>query len=67
MSGLTESVVENAALAWLASLGYTVLHLPASPACALHADRQSIASRQAGGPDIAPMCRRPNIPNAQWR
>jgi len=40
----TESIVEEAALAWLTSLGYTVLHLPAP---------QSIAPRQAGSPDIA--------------
>jgi len=53
MSHFAESVVEDAALAWLESLGYAVLHLPAPPACAGHADRQSNAARQAGGPDIA--------------
>lgn len=40
----TESVVEDAALAWLESLGYAVRHLPAP---------QSNAARQAGGLDIA--------------
>ncbi|MGH7844354.1 MAG: hypothetical protein ACREQW_04165 [Candidatus Binatia bacterium] len=29
MAGLTESVVEDAALAWLEGLGYAVKHLPA--------------------------------------
>ncbi len=28
MSGFTESIVEEAALAWLASLGYAVRHSP---------------------------------------
>ena len=42
---LTESVVEDAALAWLESLGWTVEHLPAP---------QSEATWQAGGLDIAP-------------
>ena len=41
---LSESVVEGACLAWLKSLGYVVLHLPAP---------QSEAARQAGGPDAA--------------
>ena len=41
---LTESVVDEVALASLESLGYAVLHLPAP---------QSTAARQAGGPDIA--------------
>jgi len=40
----TESVVEDAALAWLASLGYAVKHLPAP---------QNDTTRQAGGPEIA--------------
>ena len=44
MIAFTESIVEEAALAWLVSLGYAVLHLPAP---------QSEATRQAGGPDIA--------------
>lgn len=39
----TESIVEDAVLAWLESLGYAVLHLPAP----------CTATRQAGGPDIA--------------
>lgn len=52
--GVAESVVKDTALAWLESLVYVVLHLPAPPACAEHADRQSIAARQAGGPEIAP-------------
>lgn len=34
-------------------MGYAVLHLPAPPACAGHADMQSNAAREAGGPDIA--------------
>jgi hypothetical protein len=42
MAGLTESVVEDAALAWLGSLGYAVKHLPAPP---------NDTTRQAGGPD----------------
>ena len=45
MVGFTESVVEEAALAWLESLGYAVKHLPAP---------QKDATRQAGGPRIAP-------------
>lgn len=53
-----ESVVEVAALAWLESLGYAVLHLPGP---------QSIASRQAVDLEVAPTCCHPNIPNAQWR
>jgi|CXWL01.1.fsa_nt_gi hypothetical protein len=52
MRTFTESIVENAALAWLEGLGYSVLHLPAPPACAWHADRQSDETRQAGGPEI---------------
>lgn len=42
---VTESVVEDAALAWLESLGYTVKHLSAP---------QNDTTRQAGGPEIAP-------------
>ena len=42
-TSFTESVVEDAALAWLEALGYAVLHLPAP----------CTATRQAGGPDIA--------------
>ena len=45
MSCLSESVVEDAALAWLESLGYTVKHLPAP---------QNDTTRQADGPRIAP-------------
>jgi hypothetical protein len=61
-TSVTEFVVEDAALAWLETLGYAVPHLPAPPACAGHlsavpaqagADRQSNAARQAGGPNIA--------------
>jgi hypothetical protein len=54
MSGnFTESVVEDAALAWLEGLGYAVLHLLAPPACAGYTDRQSNAAREEGGQDIA--------------
>lgn len=49
---VTESVVEDATLGWLESLGYIVLHPPA-PARAAAGGPQSNASRQAGGPDIA--------------
>jgi len=52
-TSVTESVVEDAALAWLDGPGYSVLHLPAPPTCAGHAEKQSNAARQAGGPDIA--------------
>jgi len=45
MARLTESVVEDAALIWLESLGYTIKHLPAP---------QNDTTRQAGGPEIAP-------------
>jgi len=31
-SGFTESVVEDAALAWLEAVGYAALHSPAIPA-----------------------------------
>ena len=41
---LTESIVEDAALAWLEALDYEVLHLPAP---------QSNPTRQTGGPAIA--------------
>ena len=41
----SESVVEDAALAWLESLGYAVKHLPAP---------QNDTTRQAGGPDKSP-------------
>ena len=41
----TESVLEDAALAWLESLGYTVKHLSAP---------QNDTTRQAGGPEIGP-------------
>jgi len=41
----TESVVEDATLAWLESIGYTVKHLPAPP---------NDVTRQAGGPEIGP-------------
>jgi hypothetical protein len=41
----SESVVEDAALAWLEGLGYTIKHLPAP---------QNDTTRQAGGPEIAP-------------
>jgi len=53
VSAFTESIVEEAAIAWLESLGWSVKHLPAPPACAGHADRQSNAARQAGGPTIS--------------
>lgn len=54
MSGnLTESVVEDTALASLENLGYAVLHLLAPPACAGHAGVQSNAVRGVR-PDIAP-------------
>ncbi|MBI5910681.1 MAG: hypothetical protein HY848_12105 [Betaproteobacteria bacterium] len=49
---ITESIIEDVSLAWLESLGYAVPHLPA-PARAAAGGSQSIASRQAGGPDIA--------------
>ena len=39
MSAFTESVVEEAALAWLAMLGYTVLHGPEIAAGEPHAER----------------------------
>jgi hypothetical protein len=45
MLAFTESVVEEAALAWPESLGYAIKHLPAP---------QGDSSRQAGGPEIAP-------------
>ena len=45
MTAFTESVVEDAVLAWLESLGYAVKHLPAP---------QNETTRQAGGPEIAP-------------
>ena len=45
VSNFTESVVEDAALAWLESLGYAVKHLPTP---------ENDATRQAGGPEIAP-------------
>lgn len=57
MGVFTESVVEDAALASLENLGYAVLHLAAQAACAGHADMQSNAAREAGGPDIAAMGR----------
>ena len=41
----SESVVEDAALAWLESLGYAVKHLPAP---------QNDTTRQAAGPDKSP-------------
>lgn len=55
MSTFTESIVEDAALAWLLSLGYAVLHLPApqSDLSAVPGTAQAGAARQAGGPDIA--------------
>lgn len=40
----TESVVEDAALAWLESIGYAIKHLSAP---------QNDTTRQAGGPGIA--------------
>ncbi|MBI2088453.1 MAG: hypothetical protein HYT78_06865 [Deltaproteobacteria bacterium] len=40
-----ESVVEDAALAWLESVGYGVKHLPAP---------QNDTTRQAGGPEMVP-------------
>lgn len=43
--GVTESVVEDAALAWMESFGYGVKHLSAP---------QNDTTRQAGGPRIAP-------------
>ena len=66
MSPFTESVVEEAALAWLESLRHAVLHLPAPPACARHADRESNAVREEGGPDIAAgeLCVEGPIPTA---
>ena len=45
MSNFTESAVEDAALAWLEGLGYTVKHLPAP---------QNDTTGQAGGPEIGP-------------
>lgn len=45
MGMLIESVVEDAPLAWLESLGYSVTHLSAP---------QNDTTRQAGGPEIAP-------------
>jgi len=53
MTSFTESVVEDAALGWLESLGYAVLHLSAP---------QSIAPRQAGGRDIVA-----GMPSAEWQ
>jgi len=41
----TESTVEDAALAWFESLGYTIKHLSAP---------QNDTTRQVGGPEIAP-------------
>ncbi len=43
--GFKGSVIEDAALAWLESLGYAVKHLPAP---------QIDTTRQAGGPEIEP-------------
>lgn len=40
---MTESTIEDAAIARLESLGYTIKHLPAP---------QKDATRQAGGPEI---------------
>lgn len=48
----TESIVEDAALAWLESPSYAVLHLRAS-ARAAAAGPQSIESLQVGVPNIA--------------
>ena len=45
MASFTESIVEEAAFAWLESLGYTVKHLSAP---------QNGTTRQAGGPEIVP-------------
>ena len=45
MSEFTESVVEDAALAWLESLGYAVKRLSAP---------QNATTRQAGEPDKSP-------------
>ena len=44
-TNFTESVVDDASLAWLESIGYAVKHLPAL---------QNDATRQAGGPETAP-------------
>ena len=43
--GVTESVVEDAALAWIESLAFAIKHLPAP---------QNDTTRQAGGPEIGP-------------
>jgi type I restriction enzyme R subunit len=40
MAGLTESVVENAALAWLESLGYAIEHGPEIAPGELFAERE---------------------------
>jgi hypothetical protein len=44
MTAFTESVVEEAALAWPESLGYAIKHLPAP---------QNDTTRQSGGSEIA--------------
>ena len=55
MPRFAESVIKDAALGWLESLGYPVLHLPApqSDLSAVPGTAQAGATRQAGGPDIA--------------
>ena len=45
MTGFTESVVEDAALAWLAALGYTVAHAPDLAYGAASAERTDPAFR----------------------
>lgn len=44
----TESIVEDAALAWLSSLGYTVLHGPDIAAGALTAKHSDLNCRGVG-------------------
>ena len=45
MAGLTESIVEQAALAWLGALGYTVLHGPDIAVGELAAERSDLNYR----------------------
>lgn len=47
MTAFTESIVEDAALAWLASLGYAVLHGPAIAVGEPAAERHPIYTRFA--------------------
>ena len=50
MANFTESVVEDAALAWLESLGYTVKHGPEIAPGAKRTDRREVvpADRERG-------------------